>query len=56
MLLVGPPDELTRAILLGSAWVINVAVAELVIHRRAVLAKLIRPAGRAVADRAAPVA
>ncbi|MFF2028654.1 DUF2306 domain-containing protein [Arthrobacter sp. NPDC058192] len=56
MLLVGPPDELTRAILLGSAWVINVAVAELVIHRRAVSAKRSRPAGRAVADRAAPVA
>ena len=35
MLLVGPPDEPTRAALLGSAWVINVAVAEYVIRRRA---------------------
>jgi hypothetical protein len=35
MLLVGPPDEPTRAVLLGAAWVINLAVAEYVIHRRA---------------------
>jgi uncharacterized membrane protein len=35
MLLVGPPDELTRALLMGAAWVINLAVAEYVIHRRA---------------------
>ena len=35
MLLVGPPDEPTRAVLLGAAWVINVAVAEYVIRRRA---------------------
>ncbi|WP_018775487.1 DUF2306 domain-containing protein [Arthrobacter sp. 131MFCol6.1] len=35
ILLVGPPDEPTRAVLLGAAWVINVAVAEYVIHRRA---------------------
>jgi hypothetical protein len=56
MLLVGPPDELTRAILLGSAWVINVAVAEFVIHRRAVSGKRIRPAGRNAAARAASAA
>ena len=35
MLLVGPPDEPTRAMLLGAAWLINVAVAEYVIRRRA---------------------
>ena len=35
MLLVGPPDEPTRAVLLGAAWVINLAVAEYVIRRRA---------------------
>lgn len=35
MLLVGQPDELTRALLMGAAWVINLAVAEYVIHRRA---------------------
>ncbi|MDI3211039.1 DUF2306 domain-containing protein [Arthrobacter sp. AL12] len=35
ILLVGTPDELTRALLMTAAWVINVAVAEYVIHRRA---------------------
>ena len=55
MLLVGPPEELTRAILLGSAWVINVAVAEFVIHRRAVLAKRLRPARQTAAARAGSV-
>ena len=30
----GPTDELTNAVLMGTAWVINAAVAELVIHRR----------------------
>jgi uncharacterized membrane protein len=34
-LLTGPPDVTTRAICMGSAWVINLAVAEYVIHRRA---------------------
>jgi hypothetical protein len=34
LLLIGPPDEATRAALLGSAWVINLAVAEYFIHRR----------------------
>ncbi|SDL99664.1 Predicted membrane protein [Arthrobacter sp. ov407] len=34
ILLVGPPDEPTRAVLLGAAWVINVAVAEYVIRSR----------------------
>lgn len=30
----GPTDDLTVAVLMGTAWVINAAVAELVIHRR----------------------
>ncbi|WP_426977581.1 DUF2306 domain-containing protein [Pseudarthrobacter sp. O4] len=34
LLLVGPTDELTRAVLLGTAWLINLAVAEYVIYRR----------------------
>jgi hypothetical protein len=46
MLLVGTPDELTRALLMTAAWVINLAVAEYVIHRRARLsAPTHRPAG-----------
>ncbi|KRE53234.1 hypothetical protein ASG92_06760 [Arthrobacter sp. Soil736] len=35
ILLAGPPSELTRAALLGAAWVINLAVAEYFIYRRA---------------------
>ncbi|MCU1517740.1 MAG: hypothetical protein JWQ75_2461 [Pseudarthrobacter sp.] len=35
MLIVGPPSELVRALLMGLAWVINLLVAEYVIHRRA---------------------
>lgn len=35
LLLVGPTDVPTRAVLLGAGWVINVAVAEYVLHRRA---------------------
>ncbi|MCX6497365.1 MAG: DUF2306 domain-containing protein [Arthrobacter sp.] len=35
MLLFGQPDEATRAVLLGSAWVINLAAAEYVVRRRA---------------------
>jgi len=38
--LVGKPDESTRAVLMGAAWVINLAVAEWVIRRRSV-----RPVG-----------
>ncbi|UVJ41450.1 DUF2306 domain-containing protein [Arthrobacter sp. CJ23] len=34
MLAVGPADEATRAVLMGASWVINLAVAESVIHRR----------------------
>ncbi|UZX01298.1 DUF2306 domain-containing protein [Arthrobacter sp. CDRTa11] len=35
ILLAGPPSVLTKALLMGAAWVINVAVAEYVIQRRA---------------------
>lgn len=35
LLLIGPTDVPTRAVLLGAGWVINVAVAEYVIRRRA---------------------
>jgi predicted membrane protein DUF2306 len=38
LLLVGPTDVPTRAVLLGAGWVINVAVAEYVIRRRSQLA------------------
>ncbi|CAN7532389.1 DUF2306 domain-containing protein [Arthrobacter sp. LjRoot14] len=34
LLLAGPSDAPTRAVLLGAGWLINVAVAEYVIHRR----------------------
>lgn len=34
LLLIGPTDVPTRAVLLGTGWVINVAVAEYVIRRR----------------------
>ena len=43
-LLTGPPDVTTRAVLMGAAWLINLAVAEYVIRRRARLsARLQRP-------------
>jgi len=32
--LVGPPNEFSRALLMGAAWVINLAVAEWIIRRR----------------------
>lgn len=35
ILLAGPPSELIKALLMGLAWVINLAVAELIIFRRA---------------------
>jgi hypothetical protein len=35
ILLVGPVDELTRALLIGASWLISLAVAEYFIHRRA---------------------
>jgi hypothetical protein len=47
ILLVGPPSELIRALLMGLAWVINLAVAEYVIYRRAQpSARERRPSGR----------
>ena len=52
ILLVGTPGELTRALLMTAAWVINLAVAEHVIHRRARqsarASRTSRPAGRTV--------
>ena len=33
-LMIGPPSELSRAILMGAAWVINLAVAEWIIRKR----------------------
>jgi len=33
-LLAGPPNELSRALLMGAGWVINLAVAEWIIRRR----------------------
>jgi hypothetical protein len=38
---VGPADRWTTAVLMGAAWVINAAVAEVIIHRRS------RPGGAA---------
>ena len=35
ILLVGPVDELTRALLIGASWVLSLAVAEYFIYRRA---------------------
>jgi uncharacterized membrane protein len=34
-LIAGPPDEFSRALLMGAAWMINLAVAEWAIRRRA---------------------
>ena len=33
-LIVGPPSELSRALLMGAGWVINLAVAEWAIRKR----------------------
>jgi hypothetical protein len=33
-IIYGPRDELSRTVLIGAAWVINLAVAEYVIRRR----------------------
>lgn len=53
MLLIGPTDELTRAVLMGAAWVINLAVAEYVIYRRSQLsARASRTSGRPVVSHA----
>jgi hypothetical protein len=42
LLLFGKPDELTLALLMGAAWVLNLAVAEWLIRRQRPL--LPRPA------------
>ncbi|WP_307857116.1 DUF2306 domain-containing protein [Pseudarthrobacter albicanus] len=34
ILLIGPADQLTKAVFMGASWVLNLAVAEYVIHRR----------------------
>ena len=50
MLLVGPTNELSRAVLLGAAWLLNLAVAEYFIRRRARLsARARRLSGRSAA-------
>jgi hypothetical protein len=36
ILLLGPPDEFTRALLMAAGWLINLAVAEWIIHRQLV--------------------
>lgn len=40
ILIAGPTDEVTRAVLMGAAWVINLAIAEIVIHRRSRLSRV----------------
>ena len=46
-LIGGPPNEFTRALLMGAAWVINLAVAEWIIRRR--VPRLARPTHMAAA-------
>lgn len=45
-LIVGPPGEFSRALLMGAAWVINLAVAEWIIRKQP--ARPIRPASAVV--------
>ncbi len=47
--ITGPPTELSRALLMGAAWVINLAVAEWAIRRRSA------PPARAAAAVVAPL-
>ncbi|MFJ5696578.1 DUF2306 domain-containing protein [Arthrobacter sp. NPDC093139] len=44
-LVSGPPDVTLRALLMGAAWIINLAVAEYVIHRRRLPARASRRSG-----------
>ena len=46
-LIAGPPNELSRALLMGAAWVINLAVAEWIIRKQP--ARPVRPASAVVA-------
>ena len=39
----GPTNELARALFMGAAWIINLAVAEIVIHRRSRQLRLRKP-------------
>jgi uncharacterized membrane protein len=45
--ILGPPTELSRALLMGAAWVINLGVAEWVIRKRPGGARTCRSVGRA---------
>jgi len=45
-IIFGATHELSRTVLMGAAWVINLAVAELIIRRRAGAAKLAEPVRR----------
>ena len=45
-LIIGEPDAATWAVLMGAGWVINLAVAELVIRRRAARSRQGRTSGR----------
>ena len=47
-LIVGPPSELGRAVLMGAAWVINLAVAEWIIRAQRAPAGRARPAPEVV--------
>jgi len=44
-LILGPPSELSRALLMGAAWVINLAVAEWIIRKRSAPPARTAPAG-----------
>jgi uncharacterized membrane protein len=48
-ILIGTPEELSRAVLMGAGWVINVVIAEWIIRRTR--NRRDRPAARAAADR-----
>lgn len=52
MLLVGVPDENTRAVLMGAGWMINLGVAEYVIRKNGSRARRERTSGRAIAPSA----
>ena len=52
-LVFGAPDEAVHAVLMGAGWVINLAVAEVVIRRRAARSRRVpRASGRSAAARA----
>jgi uncharacterized membrane protein len=47
VLIVGPPTELSRAVLMGAGWAINLAIAEWIIRRRQAPRPRLAPAGGA---------